>query len=895
MEQVLSSPRGHSDWESDQSSLGFLLLDNDDVAAESCREKPERHQRGEPGVVSLSFDEIFQDSSLNLDELFRASRYSGLDQAYPWERSSDCVSPSWDKQGSLPQKNAEGDCCETPHDVVTGDLITFNSSTPSPTHTCTSMQAVDILQPVGTVNIDCPLDCLIGQLPLDPVLDQTLTHTLPAQRTSVVEESPDSHWPKDLTSSQTTPEKVTDLLCGNFLDLAEESSSRTASCNVETSLEALIPLPFIYNLSSSPLCSVSHTDASNELSAMRFLDSPLQPGDGSHAFLQTAETTVARLSSEQERDIFSVTNTICDDASEVRSRPQSPVDPLTSSKPSVPERILAVSDSEAEPGTAPKSVETDGPPESSVLGLSDGETTGEMDAVVERDIPPNDPLAQELEFDFAQAILLSPSFVPEQTAPVESTSTSPVSLSPETDFSPEYGNDELCVNTPSSEIDTALETSRDLNENTNLAVICDLHNPKTLASEKAIVDAVPALEKDSPPSSPSVRLGLETNTETDAISLDFESPTHASSETESKPNPSESANSPENTDQEQTINMPSVDILDKVTHTLAEDTHLHLHVQEVMSVQAPVNDTTQHCQDPNGCTSDMNQQPNTQDESEHLCFGAPKHTPEKCLTPKNTHVTPDDLQDPHTFLKPESSDGNTNTHTPDSTPVSKENTLSCAKSPASGGPKAEVMCVQEGEAEGKDSDLDNVTHGFESIPGPLDSTLLSGADGPLSQVGMAMEQERGEATSGLGQSADVREDRETDLPDQLAQANLSQVAEPKLNPLRDESPSGEETCPPLMEDSIVVVPDDPNDAEMALELCVSSDMIQDGSVGAGALPSPNPQHDEHSALRTVFQALDQDGDGFVRIEEFMDFATAYGVEQVMSLTLFINVYACELW
>ncbi|XP_044289517.1 rab11 family-interacting protein 3 isoform X1 [Varanus komodoensis] len=41
-------------------------------------------------------------------------------------------------------------------------------------------------------------------------------------------------------------------------------------------------------------------------------------------------------------------------------------------------------------------------------------------------------------------------------------------------------------------------------------------------------------------------------------------------------------------------------------------------------------------------------------------------------------------------------------------------------------------------------------------------------------------------------------------------------------------------------------------------------------------------------LRAVFDALDRDGDGFVRIEEFVQFATVYGAEQVKDLTRFLD-------
>ncbi|CAI5792262.1 family-interacting 3 isoform X2 [Podarcis lilfordi] len=46
--------------------------------------------------------------------------------------------------------------------------------------------------------------------------------------------------------------------------------------------------------------------------------------------------------------------------------------------------------------------------------------------------------------------------------------------------------------------------------------------------------------------------------------------------------------------------------------------------------------------------------------------------------------------------------------------------------------------------------------------------------------------------------------------------------------------------------------------------------------------------DDAPRLRPVFDALDRDGDGFVRIEEFVQFATVYGAEQVKDLTKFLD-------
>ncbi|XP_004873841.1 rab11 family-interacting protein 3 isoform X2 [Heterocephalus glaber] len=51
-------------------------------------------------------------------------------------------------------------------------------------------------------------------------------------------------------------------------------------------------------------------------------------------------------------------------------------------------------------------------------------------------------------------------------------------------------------------------------------------------------------------------------------------------------------------------------------------------------------------------------------------------------------------------------------------------------------------------------------------------------------------------------------------------------------------------------------------------------------------PASGPE--DGARLRAVFDALDGDGDGFVRIEDFVEFATVYGAEQVTDLTQYLD-------
>lgn len=67
-------------------------------------------------------------------------------------------------------------------------------------------------------------------------------------------------------------------------------------------------------------------------------------------------------------------------------------------------------------------------------------------------------------------------------------------------------------------------------------------------------------------------------------------------------------------------------------------------------------------------------------------------------------------------------------------------------------------------------------------------------------------------------------------------------------------------------------------SEQTVETISLSKMVVDDSLPM--VSAVNKREEDVSPLKAVFDALDQDGDGFVRIEEFMEFAAAYGADQV---------------
>lgn len=88
----------------------------------------------------------------------------------------------------------------------------------------------------------------------------------------------------------------------------------------------------------------------------------------------------------------------------------------------------------------------------------------------------------------------------------------------------------------------------------------------------------------------------------------------------------------------------------------------------------------------------------------------------------------------------------------------------------------------------------------------------------------------------------------------------------------------------LVQDLPSSAPETGRTSEQSVTISLSKMVAEDSFPVVSAVTA---EEDDVSPLKAVFDALDQDGDGFVRIEEFMEFAAAYGADQVRSLTCLV--------
>ncbi|XP_027855614.1 rab11 family-interacting protein 3 isoform X3 [Xiphophorus couchianus] len=144
-----------------------------------------------------------------------------------------------------------------------------------------------------------------------------------------------------------------------------------------------------------------------------------------------------------------------------------------------------------------------------------------------------------------------------------------------------------------------------------------------------------------------------------------------------------------------------------------------------------------------------------------------------------------------------------------------------------------------------------------------------------------------------------------DSPASVVPKNEAQSAVIGHVPSEERSENDEDSVD-LMEDrSNFAAKTRSNQEEMALDLYLTAEEVHDDDDGGSEerqhqvasfdlnLPPPpaavgNARQDDVSSLKAVFDALDQDGDGFVRVKEFLEFAAAYGADQVKDLTKFLD-------
>nr|Q7T005.1 RecName: Full=Rab11 family-interacting protein 3; Short=FIP3-Rab11; Short=Rab11-FIP3 [Danio rerio] len=206
-----------------------------------------------------------------------------------------------------------------------------------------------------------------------------------------------------------------------------------------------------------------------------------------------------------------------------------------------------------------------------------------------------------------------------------------------------------------------------------------------------------------------------------------------------------------------------------------------------------------------------------------------------------------------------------------------------------------VTCVQTGSV---DNNPEEMSTPFTCTDNQLTVTGgLAGLD--LTETTSQSGEASGEGEAGLPVLPTHQEDFHQLTPSEINLAQEQQVSSvvPSSPPShRDVFPCGAsldgEAYLTLMENN----PDTLKHAEMTLDLCKASDALPTKSlqiapvdlIHVPIVSATAPRSEEQSALRAVFQALDQDGDGFVHIEEFIEFAKAYGAEQVKDLTRFLD-------
>ncbi|XP_068439254.1 rab11 family-interacting protein 3 isoform X2 [Clinocottus analis] len=196
-------------------------------------------------------------------------------------------------------------------------------------------------------------------------------------------------------------------------------------------------------------------------------------------------------------------------------------------------------------------------------------------------------------------------------------------------------------------------------------------------------------------------------------------------------------------------------------------------------------------------------------------------------------------------------------------------------------PLAEDVFIQEGDRTTETCSVENVSTDL------MEDNICSESKNQENQA-MALD---------LGLTADEVHDEETwDVKPRVG-VQIGRVPDPTAerreeDRLADSNQLGGTDCHEVasfnfsVQDLHTTSPDAGWTSEQTVEAITVSKMVVDDSLPM--VSALNRREEDVSPLKAVFDALDQDGDGFVRIEEFMEFAAAYGADQVKDLTKFLD-------
>ncbi|XP_067233380.1 rab11 family-interacting protein 3 [Chanodichthys erythropterus] len=897
MEQVLSSPQGCSewevsgkaDWESEQNPLGFLLMDKDNSA------------------VGDSTNEIFQENAINLDDLFWASQYSG--QTYSWENGLDCVYPEWKTQPP-PSQDLKGEGSPGSSEIVEGDLISFNSRSTSPTFSNVPMQnqnnfynhpeqVPDILQPVKITATLNPLDVYTGELVInDPTIqtDKTLLQEdhLKLEDTHLT----NCDFSHNSLVERTFANEDSQILLPHGT-LESEGLLTVSPVEVSCMDTNSNPNPSIICQTSQHIYLPSSALAHEPIPSMTCSEPPGSPHPRTSAPLQMDEVEMllpellaGGLYSEQESSKPSASNETHDDdlqsqettganiettqlSSEAETTCRSP---LGESK--LCEEMLHDLSTECTFGEQLETVGEEIREEAVPSGATDNvisEAKTELAPFAFIDLQAEDPSTDSLlDKDRQESTLALPVCTPEHNALLE--------LSPEDDILPEDHSQP----THSTEAEALSEVPHDGDGNLIPVAMFEI------LTDSVSCEAVPSLDNVIAPVIGAFEITEQEKC--DAHSPDFES------------------DAPTLEFQDDIANVetgnPDNDLeamcADDTTTTEEPLSDLHQN-QEATSLKSKSDNLQNDDLNLNSSKSDNNQELNATREACQELINAQQK--ESALLEIFTLV--DQLNDSFT---PRSSA--IVIDTPGENVTAQHDSH---KIPLKVKEKLQSMSLQGGErSDCRMSTQNQVIPHCASNPDSLESTpftctfeqltVTGGLVGPdltdNTETPSQLCEATGEGEAGFTAQFTHQEDfhQLTPTPIDLAQEQqVSSVAPSSPLLHRNVFPCGAsldgEAYLTLMENN----PDTPNipkHAEMTLDLCKASDSLPTKSLHDQRVPvdlinvpivsTTAHRSEEQSALRAVFQALDQDGDGFVHIEEFIEFAKAYGAEQVKDLTRFLD-------